>query len=76
MLYLVFVGITAFVFGLLFLCSPQTVRDLNDKGNRMLASFDDMLFKLRIGVGVSLILSSFLCFFVAYYLITKYGLGQ
>ena len=73
MLYLIFAGVIALVFGVLFLFSPQTIRDLSEKVNQTIGSIDDKAMGLRVGIGISLILSSFLFFFVIYYAIKTYS---
>lgn len=73
MLFLIFSGIIALVFGILFLCAPRTLRALSEKTNRAILLLDEKFFRLRIGIGVSLVLSSVLVLFVAYYLFKKYG---
>ena len=66
--YLVAVGIVSLIFGVLFLVSPQTIRNISDKVNRTVGSVDEKLYTLRIGTGVSLILIAILTFFVVYFL--------
>jgi len=77
MLFLIFAGIIALVFGGLILFSPQTIRNLNDKVSGLMGRFvfsvDEEVYRLRVGIGISLILASGLFFFVAYFLIKKYG---
>ncbi|MBM3254928.1 MAG: hypothetical protein FJZ08_01320 [Candidatus Omnitrophica bacterium] len=77
MLFLLFAGSVAFAFGLLFLFFPKALKDLNDKVKSCMSKFvfsiDEQVYKLRIGVGISLILSSLLAFFVAYFLFKKYS---
>lgn len=77
MWFLILAGIVAFCGGFLFLFSPKTLRQLNAKVNetinRMSVPIDEKVYKLRIGVGISLILVSAMFFFVAYYLTKKYG---
>ncbi|MDD5070833.1 MAG: hypothetical protein PHV17_08910 [Candidatus Omnitrophica bacterium] len=66
--YLIFVGILSCITGILYLFFPETVRNLNNKANRVVFQFDAKLFNLRIGVGVSLLLISVMTLFVAFYL--------
>jgi uncharacterized BrkB/YihY/UPF0761 family membrane protein len=77
MVFLAFVGIVAFVFGLLLLFFPEAIQSINEKTNKIMSqsfvSIDDKVYRLRIGVGVSLILVSFLMLFTVYYLIKRYG---
>jgi cytochrome c biogenesis protein CcdA len=76
MWFLILSGIVAFLGGILILFSPNTLRDLNAKVsagiNKMVVSVDEKVYKLRIGVGVSLLLISGTIFFIIYYLIKKY----
>lgn len=68
--YLIAVGMVSLVFGVLFLVSPQTIRNISDKVNRTIGSVDEKLYTLRVGTGVSLILIAILAFFVVYSLST------
>jgi len=72
MWFLILVGILAFIFGLLFLFSPRSLENLSTQFNKVV-SFEKKILELRIGVGISLLLASVLCFFVVYYLMKKYG---
>jgi uncharacterized BrkB/YihY/UPF0761 family membrane protein len=71
MIFLTFVAIIAFIFGLLFLFFPSQLKKLNDSSNRVFANIDDKLFKYRIGAGISLILVAILCFFITNYIKLK-----
>lgn len=73
MSFLIFAGIVSFVFGVLFLFSPQSIRNLSDKANKILVHIDKKSYNLRVGIGVSLILVSGLTFFIVYFLVRKYG---
>lgn len=77
MLFLAFAGLISLVFGILFLFFPQVLRNLNDKANSImtmsLASLDEHIMKMRLGVGISLIIASILLFFVIFYIIKKSG---
>lgn len=72
MVFLIFAGIVALVFGVLFLVSPQTIHRLSEKADRLLLAIDEKIHNLKIGIGISLILVSIMCFFVVYFLIRKY----
>ncbi|RJP28070.1 MAG: hypothetical protein C4533_06260 [Candidatus Omnitrophota bacterium] len=77
MFFLIFAGVVSLVFGILFLFFPVALRNLNDKANlimtRSLASLDENIMKMRLGVGISLILASILSFFVILYIIKRSG---
>ena len=73
MVLLTFAGIVVLISGILFLFSPQTIRNLNARINRTVSSTDEKVYSLRIGVGISLILISILAFFTVYYLIRRYS---
>ncbi len=73
MLFLIFTGVVAFVFGLALLVSLQSVRNFEEKYNKFIAKVDESVYNQHIGLGISLLLVSLLCFFVVYYLIKKYG---
>ncbi|MDD5560673.1 MAG: hypothetical protein PHT50_00875 [Candidatus Omnitrophica bacterium] len=78
MWFLVLAGTVALLGGVLFLFSPKTLHQLSSKINtaidKMSVSIDEKVYKLRIGVGVSLLLVSALLFFIVYYLTKKYAL--
>jgi Na+-driven multidrug efflux pump len=77
MWFLILAGVVSLLSGILFLFSPKTLDVLNNKVstkiNKWSISIDEKIWKLRIGVGVSLLLTAFLFFFVAYFLAKKYG---
>jgi len=77
MIFLIFTGIVSFIFGMLFLFAPDKLREVGIKFNQMInkltVSIDDKAYKLRTGIGVSLILSSVLILFVAFFLYKKYS---
>ena len=78
MWFLILAGTVALLGGVLFLFSPKTLHQLSNKINatinKMSVPIDEKVYKLRIGMGVSLLLIAGLLFFIAYYLIKKYGL--
>ena len=78
MFFLILAGTVAFLGGVLFLFSPKTLQQLSSKVNtalnKMSVPIDEKVYKLRIGVGISLLLIAGLLFFVAYYLTKKYAL--
>ncbi len=77
MWFLILAGIVALLGGILFLFSPKTLVQLSSKINAAINKasipIDEKVYKLRIGVGISLLLVSGLLFFVAYYITTKYA---
>ncbi|MEI6631757.1 MAG: hypothetical protein WCL25_03985 [bacterium] len=77
MFFLFFAGLVAFVFGILFLFFPKALKDLNDTAkshmSKLVFSIDEQAYRLRIGIGISLLLSSLLVFLVVYFLFKKYG---
>jgi len=77
MWFLILAGAVALLGGVLFLCSPKTLHQLSDKVNATINKFsvpiDDKVYKMRVGVGISLLLVAGMLFFVAYYLSKKYG---
>jgi hypothetical protein len=74
--FLILAGTVALLGGILFLFSPKILRQLSDKVNvtinRLSAPIDEQVYKLRVGVGISLLLASGMIFFVVYYLSKKY----
>ncbi len=77
MWFLILAGIVALLGGVLFLFSPKTLHELSKKinttMNKMSVPIDEKVYKMRLGVGVSLLLVAGLLFFVAYYLSKKYA---
>lgn len=76
-LFIIFSGTIALISGGLLLWAPKILKHWNDRFIRRMAregsvSIDDIIYALRIGFGVSLILISAMLFFVGYYLIQKY----
>ncbi|MDD5097401.1 MAG: hypothetical protein PHU59_02790 [Candidatus Omnitrophica bacterium] len=78
MWFLILAGIIALLGGMLFLFSPKTLQQLSSKINstinKMSIPIDEKVYKMRLGIGVSLILIAGMLFFVVYYLTKKYGL--
>lgn len=72
MAFLSLVGVISLVFGILFLTTPKMLRSWNSRFSRSF-SFEERLFQLRIGVGVSLLGVSAFLFFIVYFLFKKYG---
>ncbi|MBU0548185.1 MAG: hypothetical protein KKH57_05475 [Candidatus Omnitrophica bacterium] len=76
MWFLILAGIIALLSGVLFLFSPKTLQQLSSKVNTVInkisVTVDEKLYKLRIGVGISLLLVAGLLFFIVYYLTKKY----
>ena len=77
MWFLILAGLVALLGGMLFLFSPKTLHELSNKINtalnKMSVPIDEKVYKLRVGVGISLLLVSALLFFVAYYISKKYA---
>ena len=77
MWFLILAGIVALLGGILFLFSPKTLHELSSKINtalnKMSVPIDEKVYKLRVGVGISLLLASGLIFFVVYYITKRYS---
>ena len=77
MWFLILAALVALIGGILFLFSPKTLHELSNKinttMNKMSVPIDEKVYKMRLGVGVSLLLVAGLLFFVAYYLSKKYA---
>lgn len=56
----------------LFIC-PDTLRLISEYTNKALVSFEETVYNLRVGIGVSSILISILLLFIAYYVVKTYG---
>jgi drug/metabolite transporter (DMT)-like permease len=78
MWFLILAGVVALLGGVLFLFSPKTLQQLSSKVNtainKLSVPIDEKVYKMRLGVGVSLLLVAGMLFFVAYYLTRKYSL--
>lgn len=76
MWFLILAGIVALLGGILFLFSPDTLRrfstKINTTINKINIPIDEEVYKLRVGVGVSLMLSATLLLFMAYFIFKKY----
>jgi len=68
MAFFIGAGILSLSVGFLFIVSPNTIRRINEAGTRMITSIDSAVFSRRLGVGFTLMISSVLFFFVAYYI--------
>jgi len=77
MWFLILAGVVAFLGGILFLFSPKALHQLSDKVNttinKLSVPIDEKVYKMRIGVGISLLLVAGMLFFVAYFLAKKYA---
>jgi len=77
MWFLILAALVALIGGILFLFSPKTLHELSNKinttMNKMSVPIDEKVYKMRLGVGVSLLLVAGMLFFVAYYLSKKYS---
>lgn len=67
-----FAGLISAVFGLMFLFAPNYLTKIANNVNKVLLDLDSMLYKMRIGIGISLCLVSLLTFFMAYYIVHRY----
>ena len=65
--FLLIVAIASLILVILFLVSPQTVRDLSDKLNKTISFIDEKLFAYRLTTGISLIIVSIFIFLCLYY---------
>jgi len=74
MIFLKFVGWVSAVFGIMFLIMPKTLLKINHAVNKMLLDLDATLYKLRVGIGISLCLVSATMFFIVYYLAQRFGM--
>lgn len=68
MVWITFLGVISFIFGLLLIVSPKTITGISDKMNRMINRIDEEVFKYRLGVGICLIIAAIFLFFMAYLL--------
>ena len=68
------IGIFTFVIGLLFIVSPNTLRNVNEVSNKIITDIYEKTFTYRLGVGISLKIASLLFFFVAYYIRLRGGM--
>lgn len=77
MWFLILAGVVALLGGILFLFSPQALHELSNKVNatinKLSVPIDEKVYKMRLGVGISLLLVAGMLFFVVYYLSKKYA---
>lgn len=66
MVWIIFLGIISFIFGLLLILSPTTLTSISERLNKMINRVDQEVFKYRLGVGVCLIIAAIFLFFMAY----------
>lgn len=71
MVYFILIGVMAFAAGFMFVFSPGGLRKINEKSIKIISNIDEGILRYHIGVGLALIISSFLFFFVAYYINQK-----
>lgn len=68
------IGVISGVVGIVFLFAPKGLSRFNEVVNKMLVDVDTALSKVRIGIGLSLCMISITMFFMAYYMLQKYGM--
>ena len=72
MIFLIFSGIVALIFGVLLLTIPGKMNNVNTRTNRiinkLITDIDKFVYKYNQGVGICLLLSGIVLIFVAYYL--------
>ncbi len=71
MIYFILIGVMALTVGFMFVFSPGGLRSINEKSVKIISNIDAGIFRYHIGVGLALIISSFIFFFVAYYINQK-----
>ena len=74
MLFLKIAALISGIFGLMFLFTPKMLMKLNGAVNRVLLDFDSMLYRRRIGIGISLCLISLILLFAISYIVQKSGI--
>lgn len=62
------IGILVFVFGLLFIIAPATLKAISEWTNKVVADLEARAFTYRLGVGLFLMIAGLLFFFVAWYI--------
>lgn len=68
----IFVGMLAFLMGVMLLIAPSALKKLNDVSARMITKVDMWAMSYRVGVGVSLLIAAGFMFFMAYYFKKRY----
>lgn len=66
MIWIIFLGIISFIFGLLLVLSPATITKTSEKLNTMINKIDEEVFRYRVGVGVCMLIAAAFLFFMAY----------
>lgn len=67
MIFLIVVGFVAIIAGIMFILFPNVLAGITDWTNRFTVNIDDMAFKHRIAIGISLILCAVFLWFIVYY---------
>ena len=74
MLFLKLVGWVSGIIGLMLLLTPNMLLKANNVINKILMDVDSKVYKLRLGIGISLCLVSATMFFIVYYMAVKFGM--
>ena len=77
MLILILLGLVSLIAGVLLLLFPNSLNHLNDDFkkavNKSAVTLDEQVLRLHSGIGISCILISLTCFFLAYWIMKKHG---
>ena len=77
MLILIILGVAILIAGVLLVFFPDSLKRHNDDFkqvvNKVAVSLDEKVLRLRSGIGISCILISLTCFFLAYWIMKKHG---
>ncbi|NQT90780.1 MAG: hypothetical protein HQ558_05955 [Candidatus Omnitrophica bacterium] len=68
MSFLIFAGCLAFLTGIMLILFPGALRGVSVLTNKVLQDIDKSAFELRLGLGISLILTAACLWFIAYYM--------
>jgi hypothetical protein len=74
MIWMVLLGVMAFLIGGLLIVSPNTLLKISDPMSRMITRIDEQVIKNRVGVGICLIGAGAFLLFTFYLL--HYRLGR
>ena len=66
--YTIISGTVAFVSGIMLVLFPNALVKFAEGVNRMVSAIDEMTMRLRVGIGISFILTCACLWFIAYYM--------
>ena len=68
MLFLIFAGCIALLFGIMFILFPKGLVEMTKWANMVALNIDEKALKYRIGLGICFLLLGAFFWFIAYYM--------